>query len=668
MSLSLAVYLRNPAFRVGDPQEISCQESILFETSASYSSARSSSSTGKFLCLILGFPPDFNGQEFHTVARYAVNSPHMYFWIGDRGETETTEASAITSSGNIQHGQCRSLIAAFEHPLARNAFCDTLNDVVINKNDITFPPLLALAVNDVFVSPSSALTLHASGIFSTIPPGRSVAKQRLPSCSLCMRRVKRFQSVSRVAVARSFSDCHSHGLERRNTDGGTASSNILAACNVCTTYSIAQTQHHQHQTDNPSCGRCTACGLRQNLWVCMACGYLGCGRYSLQHAQQHAHSTSLFPDSTDSNTKATATTDSGLHDIHEEVLHSMALELATGRIWDYKSDEFVHYEDDDPRFLLPLTSSTSSAASCEAIENNISAPPLRVSSWKDMDGSFHVRPQSESDRDLLARDIGLVLLVSPHSLLHHDNRSSHLSSSITASSTSSMMSAKLDRVAAEYERLLEQQLREQQMHFEKLIARETVRALQAQYTAATHSAITPAGSSSGRSNNNGGKGKGGLGKGKAAAVGTKSAAANDIDAHEGIDQAVDEALHDIEQLKIQVSAAEAMQLALLGQLKEQQENTRRVTQRCDVLVRRQRQLRQLEETLLQREKETHARCAAEVDELQQQIRDLTFYLDTQRNKDIMGGSVHAVQSTASTSVVSGSSEKSKNDKNRGKSG
>lgn len=51
-----------------------------------------------------------------------------------------------------------------------------------------------------------------------------------------------------------------------------------------------------------------------NLWICLICGNLGCGRYRHAHAQAHYQATT----------------------------HLYALELETQRVWDYAGDGYVH--------------------------------------------------------------------------------------------------------------------------------------------------------------------------------------------------------------------------------------------------------------------------------------------------------------------------------------
>ncbi|KAI8351270.1 BRCA1-associated protein 2-domain-containing protein [Mortierella sp. GBAus27b] len=59
---------------------------------------------------------------------------------------------------------------------------------------------------------------------------------------------------------------------------------------------------------------CALCGTSENLWICLICGHIGCGRYQEKHAYHHYYETS----------------------------HLFALELETQRVWDYAGDGYVH--------------------------------------------------------------------------------------------------------------------------------------------------------------------------------------------------------------------------------------------------------------------------------------------------------------------------------------
>ena len=59
---------------------------------------------------------------------------------------------------------------------------------------------------------------------------------------------------------------------------------------------------------------CMDCSTTSNLWICLICGNVGCGRYGRAHA--HAH--------------------------YQLTTHLYALELETQRVWDYAGDAYVH--------------------------------------------------------------------------------------------------------------------------------------------------------------------------------------------------------------------------------------------------------------------------------------------------------------------------------------
>lgn len=59
---------------------------------------------------------------------------------------------------------------------------------------------------------------------------------------------------------------------------------------------------------------CSVCGTAANLWICLICGNIGCGRYDSAHAFQHYEATS----------------------------HSYAMDIATQHVWDYAGDGYVH--------------------------------------------------------------------------------------------------------------------------------------------------------------------------------------------------------------------------------------------------------------------------------------------------------------------------------------
>lgn len=64
--------------------------------------------------------------------------------------------------------------------------------------------------------------------------------------------------------------------------------------------------------DDPA--ECSVCHAEENLWICLICGNIGCGRYDGAHAFAH----------------------------FKETAHSFAMDLSSQRVWDYIGDGYVH--------------------------------------------------------------------------------------------------------------------------------------------------------------------------------------------------------------------------------------------------------------------------------------------------------------------------------------
>lgn len=98
---------------------------------------------------------------------------------------------------------------------------------------------------------------------------------------------------------------------------------ILDRCPVCR---YSQTLLSSHPPTNATSSipipfarslpdaRCVECDSSTNLWICLICGHIGCGRYGRAHAHGH----------------------------YVQTTHLYALELETQRVWDYAGDGYVH--------------------------------------------------------------------------------------------------------------------------------------------------------------------------------------------------------------------------------------------------------------------------------------------------------------------------------------
>lgn len=123
----------------------------------------------------------------------------------------------------------------------------------------------------------------------------------LPTCPVCLERIDR----ATTGIMTTF--CHHtfHCQCLSKWEG--------IQCPVCRSSSSA----------SPLCASCSS---TKNLWICLICGNIGCGRYQRAHAYEHF----LLTD------------------------HIFALDLSTQRVWDYVGDRYVHrlYQNKDDGKLL----------------------------------------------------------------------------------------------------------------------------------------------------------------------------------------------------------------------------------------------------------------------------------------------------------------------------
>ncbi|EPS60677.1 hypothetical protein M569_14126, partial [Genlisea aurea] len=121
----------------------------------------------------------------------------------------------------------------------------------------------------------------------TSPP--STAEQ--PSCPVCLERLDQDSGGILTTICNHSFHC---SCISRWTD---------SSCPVC-----------RYCQQLPKKSLCNVCQTTFNLWMCLLCGFIGCGRYREGHAINH----------------------------WKETQHCYSLELETQRVWDYAGDNYVH--------------------------------------------------------------------------------------------------------------------------------------------------------------------------------------------------------------------------------------------------------------------------------------------------------------------------------------
>ncbi|KXT17532.1 hypothetical protein AC579_3220 [Pseudocercospora musae] len=126
----------------------------------------------------------------------------------------------------------------------------------------------------------------------------------LPTCPVCLERMDETTGLLTILCQHVF---HCACLEKWRGGG----------CPVCRythapSYTFPYPRPGSEQEDERE-AMCASCAGTNNLWICLICGNIGCGRYDEAHAFAH----------------------------YEETSHCYAMDISTQHVWDYAGDGLI---------------------------------------------------------------------------------------------------------------------------------------------------------------------------------------------------------------------------------------------------------------------------------------------------------------------------------------
>ncbi|KAH8928908.1 zf-UBP-domain-containing protein [Atractiella rhizophila] len=239
--------------------------------------------------------PDTQLVAVLAVPSYMTSSDFLIF-VGAK-VVETLEGLRMLRDS--MPNRCVALLR-FQTSQAANKFIKLFNGKPFTGNPESeichAVPLASFEISQLSTPPHSTSTSFFSPSPIPTPPLSRGEKERyeLPTCPICLERMDSSVTGLQTPVCRHGGSC---SCLSRWGDGN---------CPVC----------RLSMSEPPKELSCSSCLLSENLWICLICGHVGCGRYQSRHAQGH----------------------------FAQEGHGFAMEVVpgTGRVWDYSGDGYVH--------------------------------------------------------------------------------------------------------------------------------------------------------------------------------------------------------------------------------------------------------------------------------------------------------------------------------------
>ncbi|GAA5933621.1 uncharacterized protein JCM15063_001363 [Sporobolomyces koalae] len=358
---------------------------------------------------LVSVPGIFNAAGILKFIRPALNDLEHVRMVRDSSKSRSIVVLKFTNRDRAQEFN-RMFNGKTYHDSKDSELCHVvpISSVLLKPTSLppyTFPctPSPSLLVPKPAPSKPSNGTPSAAGDTTTDESGH---KTELPLCPICLERLD--QKVTGLVQIQCQHSYHCTCLLKWGD----------SRCPVCRATNL-QPRSSATKSSNPTesdTNKCAVCTSPSNLWICLICGNVGCGRYQGGHAHSH----------------------------FSETGHSYSLELETGRIWSYTDDEYVHRLLRVPSSSLNNNNNNDKNGTSRLIELP-SLPPL---SPPGLDQDISSKIASSYNSSSGGGGIG------GPDRTHEEEQS------------------KVERIAIEYSLLLQSNLEQQRFWFEDELARE----------------------------------------------------------------------------------------------------------------------------------------------------------------------------------------------------